>query len=84
MANAFNAELCKGSRTHLKQTTDQIKGLERAVRMIKPVSQYTSRPKQPNGLAGEVGDKGVPNAALIGAAQAVEYYVIARYGALAS
>ncbi len=58
--------------------------------MINPVSQNTTRPmidgmiKQPNELASEVGDKGVLNTALIEAAQAVEHYVIARYGALAS
>ncbi len=87
---ASDAELKKGFRTHLKQTKGQIKRLERAFKLIKSKPQGTKCPamdgliEEANEIAGEVGDKMVLNAALIGAAQAIEHYEITRYGTLVS
>ena len=88
VAKASDAELKKGFRTHLKQTKGHIKRLERVFKIIKSVPQGTKCPaidgmiEEANEIAGEVGDKMVLNAALIGAAQAVEHYEISRYGTL--
>jgi ferritin-like metal-binding protein YciE len=88
VAKASDAELKKGFRTHLKQTKGQIKRLDRAFKMIKSLPQGTKCPaidgiiEEANDIAGEVADKMVLNAALIGAAQSVEHYEIARYGTL--
>ena len=90
VAKASDAELKKGFRTHLKQTKGQIKRLERAFKMIKATPQGTKCPaidgmiEEANDIASEVGDKMVLNAALIGAAQAIEHYEITRYGTLVS
>src|SRR5512132_1631957 len=78
VAKASDAELKKGFRTHLKQTKGQIKRLDRAFKMIKSIPQGTKCPaidgiiEEAKEIAGEVADKMVLNAALIGAAQAVE------------
>ena len=88
VAKASDAELKKGFRTHLKQTKGQIKRLDRVFKLIKSVPQGTKCPaidgiiEEANDIAGEVADKMVLNAALIGAAQSVEHYEIARYGTL--
>lgn len=88
VAKASDAELKKGFRMHLKQTKGQIKRLDRVFKMIKSIPQGTKCPaidgiiEEANEIAGEVGDKMVLNAALIGAAQAVEHYEITRYGTL--
>ena len=88
VAKASDAELKKGFRTHLKQTKGQIKRLDRAFKMIKSIPQGTKCPaidgiiEEAKEIAGEVADKMVLNAALIGAAQAVEHYEMTRYGTL--
>ena len=85
---ASDAELKKGFRMHLKQTKGQIKRLDRVFKMIKSIPQGTKCPAidgildEAEEIAGEVADKMVLNAALIGAAQAVEHYEITRYGTL--
>ena len=87
-AKASDAELKKSFRSHLKQTRGQIRRLERIFKIIKSVPQGTKCPaidgmiEEANDIASEVGDKMVLNAALIGAAQAVEHYEMTRYGSL--
>ena len=85
---ASDPELKKGFRMHLKQTKGQIKRLDRVFKMIKSIPQGTKCPAidgildEANEIAGEIDDKMVLNAALIGAAQSVEHYEITRYGTL--
>ena len=85
---ASDAELKRGLRTHLTQTKGHIKRLDQAFKKIKVTPQGTQCPAidgiiaEANAIAGEVADQMVLNAALIGAAQAVEHYEIARYGTL--
>ena len=85
---ASDAELKRGLRTHLRQTKGHIKRLDQAFKKIKVTPQGIQSPAidgiiaEANEIAGEVADQMVLNAALIGAAQAVEHYEIARYGTL--
>ena len=85
---ASDAELKRGLRTHLRQTKGHIKRLDQVFKKIKVTPQGTQCPAidgiiaEANAIAGEVADQMVLNAALIGAAQAVEHYEIARYGTL--
>ena len=83
-----DAELKRSLRTHLRQTKGHIKRLDQIFKKIKVTPQGTQCPAidgiiaEANAIAGEVADQMVLNAALIGAAQAVEHYEIARYGTL--
>ena len=85
---ASDGELKKGFHTHLKQTKGQIKRLEQAFKKLKLEPAGTKCPAidgildEANDIASDVTDKIVLNAALIGAAQAVEHYEITRYGTL--
>ena len=85
---ASDAELKRSLRTHLRQTKGHIKRLDQVFKKIKVTPQGTQCPAidgiiaEANEIAGEVADQMVLNAALIGAAQAVEHYEIARYGTL--
>jgi len=85
---ASDSELKKGFQTHLKQTKGQIKRLEQAFKKLKQQPSGTKCPAidgiidEANDIASDVSDKIVLNAALIGAAQAVEHYEITRYGTL--
>jgi len=85
---ASDAELKRGLRTYLRQTKGHIKRLDQVFKKIKVTPQGTQCPAidgiiaEANAIAGEVADQMVLNAALIGAAQAVEHYEIARYGTL--
>ena len=85
---ASDRELKKGFQMHLKQTRGHIKRLEQAFKKLKQEPQGTQCPAiegildEANDIAGDVDDKMVLNAALIGAAQAVEHYEITRYGTL--
>lgn len=87
---ASDGELKKGFQTHLKQTKGQIKRLDQAFKKLKRKPEGTKCPAidgiidEAKEIAGEVDDKMVLNAALIGAAQAVEHYEITRYGTLSS
>jgi ferritin-like metal-binding protein YciE len=88
VAKASDSELKKGFQTHLKQTRGQIKRLDQAFKKMKQDPKGTKCPAidgildEANDIAGDVSDKMVLNAALIGAAQAVEHYEITRYGTL--
>jgi ferritin-like metal-binding protein YciE len=85
---ASDGELKKGFQTHLKQTRGHIKRLDQAFKKMKQDPKGTKCPAidgildEANEIAGDVDDKMVLNAALIGAAQAVEHYEITRYGTL--
>ncbi|HVV62303.1 MAG TPA: ferritin-like domain-containing protein [Pseudolabrys sp.] len=85
---ASDAELKKGFQMHLKQTRGQIKRLEQVFKKLKQEPSGTKCPAidgiidEANEIASDVSDKVVLNAALIGAAQAVEHYEITRYGTL--
>jgi len=90
VAKASDAELKRGFRSHLKQTKGHIKRLDQAFKKLKEKPKGTKCPaidgiiEEANDIAGEIDDKMVLNAALIGAAQAVEHYEITRYGTLAA
>ncbi|HEX5507083.1 MAG TPA: ferritin-like domain-containing protein [Pseudolabrys sp.] len=85
---ASDGEMKKGFQAHLKQTKGQIRRLEQAFKKLKLEPSGTDCPaidgilNEANQIAGDVTDKVVLNAALIGAAQAVEHYEITRYGTL--
>jgi ferritin-like metal-binding protein YciE len=88
IGKASDPQLKKGFQTHLKQTRGQIKRLDRAFKALKQKPKGTRCPAidgildEASEIAGDVSDKVVLNAALIGAAQAVEHYEITRYGTL--
>jgi len=85
---ASDPELKKGFQAHLKQTKGQIKRLDLAFKKLKQKPKGTKCPAidgiidEANEIASEIEDKMVLNAALIGAAQAVEHYEMTRYGTL--
>ena len=85
---ASDGELKKGFQMHLRQTKGQIKRLDQAFKKMKVEPQGTKCPAidgildEASEIASDVDDKMVLNAALIGAAQAVEHYEITRYGTL--
>ena len=85
---ATNRDLSQGLRTHLEETEKQI---ERFEQVFKKLGQEPKGVKCPaidgliteaDELAGEVEDKQVLDAGIVGSAQAVEHYEIARYGTL--
>lgn len=84
---AKNAELKKAVEAHLAETKEQIKLLEKVFKSIGKTAKgekcdaMDGLIKEADGLIEEA--EGVAlDAALIGAAQAVEHYEIARYGTL--
>jgi ferritin-like metal-binding protein YciE len=85
---ATNRELSAALRKHLGETEKQVQRLEQGFEMIGKEPKATSCPaidgiiKEAEGLASEVEDKKVLDAALLAAAQAVEHYEITRYGTL--
>jgi ferritin-like metal-binding protein YciE len=83
---ATNRDLTRGLQDHLEETKSQIGRLDQ---VFKKLGQEPEGKKCPaiDGLiteadevAGEVADKEVLDAAIVGAAQSVEHYEIARYG----
>jgi|SRR5215211_123895 len=85
---ATDSQLKKGLRTHLDETKEQIKRLDRVFQLLDQSPQGTDCPaidgiiEEAEDIAGEIADKQVLDAAIIAAAQAVEHYEIARYGTL--
>jgi ferritin-like metal-binding protein YciE len=83
-----NRELTAAFKNHLGETEKQVQRLEQAFELIGETPKGTSCPAidgiidEANEIAGEVDDKGVMDAALLAAAQAVEHYEITRYGTL--
>jgi ferritin-like metal-binding protein YciE len=85
---ASDAELKRGFRKHLAETKQQIKRLDQAFKKLDLEPSGAKCPaidgiiEEANDIAGDVENKMVLNAALIGAAQAVEHYEMTRYGTL--
>ncbi len=85
---ATNRELGKGLRDHLEETKNQLARLEQVFKKLGKEPRGVKCPaidgliSEADDLAGEVADKEVLDAAIIGSAQSVEHYEIARYGTL--
>src|SRR6185437_7265740 len=85
---ATNRELATGLRDHLRETENQVIRLEGVFRKLGKEPRGTTCPaidgliKEADEIAGEVEDKKVLDAAIIGSAQAIEHYEISRYGTL--
>jgi ferritin-like metal-binding protein YciE len=88
--NSANPRLKSGLEQHLAQTQQQIRRLEQVFEMNGSQPKAVDCPaidgiiKEAKEIMGDVNleDKRVRDAAMIGAAQAVEHYEIARYGSL--
>src|SRR5437588_7147165 len=85
---ATNRDLTKGLKDHLEETRNQITRLDQVFQKLGEKPQGVKCPaidgliSEADDLAGEVEDKDVLDAAIIGSAQSVEHYEIARYGTL--
>ena len=83
-----NRDLSKGLQDHLAETKNQITRLDQVFQKLGQKPQGVKCPAidgliaEADEVAGEVADKDVLDAALVGSAQAVEHYEIARYGTL--
>jgi ferritin-like metal-binding protein YciE len=85
---ATNRDLTKGLKDHFEETKNQIARLDQVFQKLDQPPKGVKCPAidgliaEADELAGEVADKEVLDAAIVGAAQAVEHYEIARYGTL--
>jgi ferritin-like metal-binding protein YciE len=85
---ATNRELAAGLRNHLRETENQLARLEKVFQNLGETPKGTTCPaidgliREADDVAGEVEDKKVLDAAIIGSAQAIEHYEISRYGTL--
>jgi ferritin-like metal-binding protein YciE len=85
---ATNRELTNGLKDHLEETKNQIGRLDQVFKKLGQEPQGVTCPgidgliSEADEVAGEVADKDVLDAAIVGSAQAVEHYEIARYGTL--
>jgi ferritin-like metal-binding protein YciE len=85
---ATNRDLTKGLKDHLEETKNQVARLDQVFKKLGQDPQGVRCPAidglidEADQIAGEVADKDVLDAAIVGAAQAVEHYEIARYGTL--
>ena len=85
---ATNRALSKGLKDHLEETKNQIARLDQVFQKLGERPQGVKCPaidgliSEADEVAGEVADKEVLDAAIVGAAQSVEHYEIARYGTL--
>jgi len=85
---ATNRELTTGLRNHLQETENQVTRLDQVFQKLGQDPKGVDCPamdgliKEADDIAGEVEDKQVLDAAIIGSAQAVEHYEISRYGTL--
>jgi ferritin-like metal-binding protein YciE len=83
---ATNRDLTKGLKDHLEETKNQVARLDQVFKKLGQDPQGVQCPaidgliSEADEVAGEVADKEVLDAAIIGSAQAVEHYEIARYG----
>jgi ferritin-like metal-binding protein YciE len=83
-----NRELAKGLRDHLRETEVQVTRLDKVFEKLGQQPKGTDCPaidgliNETNEVAGEIEDKKVLDAAVIGSAQAIEHYEISRYGTL--
>ena len=85
---ATNRDLTQGLRIHLEETKNQIGRLDQVFKKLGKEPRGTDCPaidgliKEADHLVAEVEDKQVLDAAIVGSAQAVEHYEIARYGTI--
>jgi ferritin-like metal-binding protein YciE len=85
---ATNRNLATGLRDHLRETENQVMRLDNVFRKLSQEPKGTNCPaidgliSEADEVAGEVEDKKVLDAAIIGSAQAIEHYEISRYGTL--
>ena len=85
---ATNRDLTTGLKDHLEETKNQITRLDQVFEKMGEKPRGVQCPaidgliKEADEVAGEVADKDVLDAAIVGSAQAVEHYEIARYGTL--
>jgi ferritin-like metal-binding protein YciE len=85
---ATHAQLRQALQSHLAETKNQVKRVEQVFQMHGVEAKGIDCPaidgiiEEADDVAGEIADKEVLDAALAGAAQAVEHYEIARYGTL--
>jgi ferritin-like metal-binding protein YciE len=85
---ASNPQLKQGFESHLGETRNQIKRLEKVFQMHGHEPKAVNCPaidgiiSEADDVAGDVADKEVLDAALLASAQAVEHYEITRYGTL--
>src|SRR5688500_7575700 len=85
---ATNRELAAGLRNHLRETENQVARLDKVFENLGETPKGTNCPaidgliREADDVAGEVDDKNVLDAAIIGSAQAIEHYEISRYGTL--
>jgi ferritin-like metal-binding protein YciE len=85
---ATNRELTKGLRDHLAETENQVARLDQVFKKLGKEPKGVQCPaidgliSEADELVGDVADKDVLDAAIIGSAQAVEHYEMARYGTL--
>jgi ferritin-like metal-binding protein YciE len=83
-----NRELSAGLREHLRETESQVTRLQQVFERLGQTPKDVDCPaidgliSEADEVAGEVDDKKVLDAAIIGSAQAVEHYEISRYGTL--
>jgi ferritin-like metal-binding protein YciE len=83
-----NRELTKGLKDHLEETKNQITRLDQVFAKLGEKPKGVKCPAidgliaEADELAGEVSDKDVLDAGIVGSAQSVEHYEIARYGTL--
>jgi ferritin-like metal-binding protein YciE len=83
-----NRDLTAGLKAHLEETKKQIGRLDQAFAKLGTEPRGVKCPaidgliEEGDEIAGEIADKEVLDAAIIGAAQSVEHYEIARYGTL--
>jgi ferritin-like metal-binding protein YciE len=88
LGKATNRDLKAALKNHLEETKKQIERLDQVFRALGQKPKGVDCPaidgliKESNELMGEVEDKQVLDAAIVGSAQAVEHYEIARYGTI--
>lgn len=85
---ATNRELTKGLSDHLEETKKQVGRLDQVFKKLGQAPKGVKCPAidgliaEADEVAGDVADKQVLDATIVGSAQAVEHYEIARYGTL--
>jgi ferritin-like metal-binding protein YciE len=88
LSRATNRDLAKGLKDHLEETKVQVTRLDQAFEKLGETPKGIQCPgidgliTEGDEIAGEVADKEVLDAAIVGAAQSVEHYEIGRYGTL--
>jgi ferritin-like metal-binding protein YciE len=88
IGKATNRELSRGLSQHFEETKNQVGRLDQVFKKLGQPANGVQCPAidglitEADDVAGEVADKQVLDAAIVGAAQAVEHYEMARYGTL--